>query len=234
MPEELVKLVEGGGSSEQAEQESAKPTEAPTGGEAGAKAPEGQEQSSAMEISDEGDAAAKKDGAEEGRSKEGGAPPQDKDDAAKEKEQPKDDAGKENGGPNGAAPSADAPRELGTKDSWKPPLPRIPIIGDMDPTTKLADHDLIITLRVLPQLVRYTGSLRCGLVSRGWGVGHDGNSIRVIACEKVPPREAMQRAKHSMRKGPPTFGANHDDSDGYLMVMESKLTAKRGGEVETL
>lgn len=118
-------------------------------------------------------------------------------------------------------------------DSWKPPLPRIPIVGSLNPVTKAADHDLLITLRILPQLVRYAGSLRCGLVSRGWGIGHDGNSMRIIACEKLAPGEAVKMVKHGMRKAAPLFGANHDDTDGYLMVMESTPTVDQG-EVRTL
>lgn len=118
-------------------------------------------------------------------------------------------------------------------DGWKPPLPRIPISGSLDPVTRVADHDLLITIRILPQLIRYRGSLRSGLISRGWGIGHDGNSIQVIACEKIPTGDAMRLVKHGMRKVVPTFAANRDDSDGYLMIMESDVSVAQG-DVRTL
>ncbi|KAJ3079500.1 hypothetical protein HK102_003740 [Quaeritorhiza haematococci] len=59
------------------------------------------------------------------------------------------------------------------------------VANTLDPKTHLPDHDLLVTLRVLPRLVRYTGSLRHGILSRGWGSGHDGESLRVERVAKV-------------------------------------------------
>jgi hypothetical protein len=71
-----------------------------------------------------------------------------------------------------------------------------PVIAKADPvfssgTTLVPDHDLHVTLRVLPKLAKYTGSTRFGLDSkyftlkRGWG-SHDGESVRIERVEKVP------------------------------------------------
>ncbi|KAI9034356.1 hypothetical protein DFJ74DRAFT_640183 [Hyaloraphidium curvatum] len=132
--------------------------------------------------------------------------------------------------PADQATTALEPSEETPGGTWKAPPPRVPFSGAIDESTKLPDHDLLITLRILPQLVRYTGSLRCGLVSRGWGAGHDGNSIRVIECEKIACGDAVKMAKHSMRKAAPVLGASHDDSDGYLMVMEQR---EASGDLQT-
>ncbi|KAJ3186093.1 hypothetical protein HDU85_001011 [Gaertneriomyces sp. JEL0708] len=64
-----------------------------------------------------------------------------------------------------------------------PPTPAI--YRPLAASSALPDHDLIVTLRVLPRLVKYTGSLRNGIHSRGWGGGHDGESIRVENVEMV-------------------------------------------------
>ncbi|KAI9004588.1 histone deacetylation protein Rxt3-domain-containing protein [Gaertneriomyces semiglobifer] len=64
-----------------------------------------------------------------------------------------------------------------------PPTPAI--YRPLAASAALPDHDLIVTLRVLPRLVKYTGSLRNGIHSRGWGGGHDGESIRVEKVEMV-------------------------------------------------
>lgn len=44
-------------------------------------------------------------------------------------------------------------------------------------------------IRVLPKLIKYTGSLRYGLQSRGWGGSHDGYSIRLekMFCDNIDP-----------------------------------------------
>lgn len=47
------------------------------------------------------------------------------------------------------------------------------------------DHDLYATLRVLPKLIKYSGSTRHGLDSRGWGGSHDGESIQVVNVKKI-------------------------------------------------
>jgi hypothetical protein len=72
-----------------------------------------------------------------------------------------------------------------------------PVIAKADPfssssTTLVPDHDLHVTLRILPKLQQYTGSTRYGLDSKGWG-NHDGESIRVECVERVP-RGSVNRA----------------------------------------
>ncbi|KAJ3325563.1 hypothetical protein HDV06_003333 [Boothiomyces sp. JEL0866] len=67
----------------------------------------------------------------------------------------------------------------------------IPIIAQADPacsssTILVPDHDLLVTLRILPKLLNYAGSTRFGLDSNGWGSTHDGQSVRVERVEKVP------------------------------------------------
>ena len=49
----------------------------------------------------------------------------------------------------------------------------------------MPDHDLHVTLRVLPCLVKYQGSRRHGLLSRSWGSAHDGESFKIEKVEKV-------------------------------------------------
>ncbi|KAI8834673.1 histone deacetylation protein Rxt3-domain-containing protein [Chytridium lagenaria] len=68
-----------------------------------------------------------------------------------------------------------------------PPTPDHPYQAKRDPfNSRLPDHDLCVTLRILPRLTRYTGSARFGVSSRGWGCSHDGESIRVERIEVVP------------------------------------------------
>ncbi|GAA5892578.1 hypothetical protein JCM6882_005651 [Rhodosporidiobolus microsporus] len=57
---------------------------------------------------------------------------------------------------------------------------------------------LLVTLGVVPPLVRYQGLERQGIRSRNWGNGHDGVSLRV---EKVEGMEDIPRPRaHSSRK----------------------------------
>lgn len=77
-----------------------------------------------------------------------------------------------------------------------------PVIADADPihsssTILVPDHDLHVTLRILPRLVKYTGSTRYGLDSKGWGASHDGESVRVEKVEKVE----RGSVKKSVKKG---------------------------------
>jgi len=49
-----------------------------------------------------------------------------------------------------------------------------------------SDSDLInITVRVVPSLIRYYATERNGVITRGWGNGHDGGSIVVEDVERV-------------------------------------------------
>ena len=63
--------------------------------------------------------------------------------------------------------------------------------------------DLIVTLRVLPRLAKYFSSTRGGVKSRGWGGGHDGESLIIIAVEEC---ESVRRA----RKGVPSRAPSKD------------------------
>ncbi|KAJ3035344.1 hypothetical protein HDV00_004072 [Rhizophlyctis rosea] len=49
----------------------------------------------------------------------------------------------------------------------------------------LPSHDVHVTLRILPRLIKYSGSMRNGLQSRGWGGGHDGESLEVVKVVEV-------------------------------------------------
>jgi hypothetical protein len=51
---------------------------------------------------------------------------------------------------------------------------------------------LIVDVRIVPPLIRYTATERCGVLTRNWGNGHDGSSIVIEAVSRVPvslPRE---------------------------------------------
>ncbi|KAI8930084.1 hypothetical protein BC831DRAFT_441269 [Entophlyctis helioformis] len=65
------------------------------------------------------------------------------------------------------------------------PLVAVPDPGTLSHTMQVPDHDLHVTLRILPKLVKYTGSTRYDLDSRGWGASHDGESVQVESVYKV-------------------------------------------------
>lgn len=48
-----------------------------------------------------------------------------------------------------------------------------------------AKHDLLVTLRMVPKLIKYYGSERFGCKSRWWGGGHDGFSFRIETCKNI-------------------------------------------------
>ncbi|KAI9105576.1 histone deacetylation protein Rxt3-domain-containing protein [Phlyctochytrium arcticum] len=89
--------------------------------------------------------------------------------------------------------------DLSLTDSARnlPNPPTTPLTGDIDPNDDLPDHELIVTLRVLPRLVKYTGSLRNNIDSRGWGT-HDGESVRV---EKVVLADKGTEPKRGRKAG---------------------------------
>lgn len=49
----------------------------------------------------------------------------------------------------------------------------------------IPDHDLKVTLRVLPTLQRYKGYIRNYIASRSWGGNHDGVSFYVEKVERI-------------------------------------------------
>ncbi|KAJ3414090.1 hypothetical protein HDV05_007124 [Chytridiales sp. JEL 0842] len=69
-----------------------------------------------------------------------------------------------------------------------PSPPPTPYEPPLDPSTLPHPrplHDLLVTLRVLPHLTKYTPTSRHGLSSRGWGARHDGESLRVERVVEV-------------------------------------------------
>ena len=64
-------------------------------------------------------------------------------------------------------------------------LPYLPPPPVMPLEAPKKEHELNVTLRILPPLVRYTGCNRFGIRSRGWGNGHEGESIRVEKVEII-------------------------------------------------
>ncbi|KAJ3177765.1 hypothetical protein HDU87_004287 [Geranomyces variabilis] len=73
--------------------------------------------------------------------------------------------------------------------------PLAPVMGTMDPYDGLPSHDLDIRLRILPRLVKYAGSLRNGIESRGWGASHDGESVRIEDCRAVAKGSKIVKLK---------------------------------------
>lgn len=74
-------------------------------------------------------------------------------------------------------------------NKWAPPA--APLYGDEDVRDGCCAHDLRITLRILPKLVRYTPSQRLLMQSRGWGMDHDGESYRIEKVSKIPKGSSL-------------------------------------------
>lgn len=55
----------------------------------------------------------------------------------------------------------------------------------------IPDHDLKVTLRVMPALKCYTGTVQHHIGSRSWGGNHDGLSYWVEHVEKLKVRIAL-------------------------------------------
>ncbi|KAI8582469.1 hypothetical protein K450DRAFT_227315 [Umbelopsis ramanniana AG] len=71
----------------------------------------------------------------------------------------------------------------------------------VDVNTNIPDHDLSVTLRVLPKLQRYTGTIRHHLKSRDWGSNHDGMSLFVEKVEQLPRGEARSKGRSALKSG---------------------------------
>jgi hypothetical protein len=71
----------------------------------------------------------------------------------------------------------------------------------VDVNTNIPDHDLSVTLRVLPKLQRYAGTIRHHLKSRDWGSNHDGMSLFVEKVEKLPRGEARSKGRAALKSG---------------------------------
>lgn len=61
-------------------------------------------------------------------------------------------------------------------------------------------YDLSVTLRVLPKLVRYQGSIRHRIKSRTWNTGHDGVSFRIESTKKLSVGEALNRGRSQSKR----------------------------------
>ncbi|KAG0235253.1 hypothetical protein BGW41_000864 [Actinomortierella wolfii] len=60
--------------------------------------------------------------------------------------------------------------------------------------------DLAVTLRVLPRLVKYQGSIRNRIRSRSWLTNHDGMSLKVESIRKLPLGSALNRGRSQSKK----------------------------------
>ncbi|CAI2175911.1 11131_t:CDS:2 [Funneliformis geosporum] len=66
-------------------------------------------------------------------------------------------------------------------------------------TPDYPDHDLCVTIRVLPKLVQYTSTIRDGYKSRSWG-NHHGVSYKIERVCKMKKGEAIGRSRGKGRK----------------------------------
>ncbi|KAF9904875.1 hypothetical protein EC991_002238 [Linnemannia zychae] len=55
--------------------------------------------------------------------------------------------------------------------------------------------DVAVTLRVMPKLIKYQGSIRHRIKSRTWNTGHDGVSFRIESIRKLGAGEALNRGR---------------------------------------
>ncbi|KAG0202940.1 hypothetical protein BGX33_009387 [Mortierella sp. NVP41] len=60
--------------------------------------------------------------------------------------------------------------------------------------------DLAVTLRVMPKLIRYQGSIRNRIKSRTWSSGHDGVSFRIESIRKLGAGEALNRGRSQSKR----------------------------------
>jgi hypothetical protein len=110
----------------------------------------------------------------------------------------------------------DAPDSPQPADSLKSLIQNVPnVVSVIDPVIAsasiakkgsnvlLPDHDISVTLRVLPKLAKYTGSTHFGLDSRSWGSNHDGYSIKIERVDPLPRGSVQQmgRKNSSQRWG---------------------------------
>ncbi|KAI9251817.1 histone deacetylation protein Rxt3-domain-containing protein [Phascolomyces articulosus] len=63
----------------------------------------------------------------------------------------------------------------------------------------IPDHDVKVTLRVVPTLKRYTGTIRHCISSRTWNGNHDGSSYWVENVEKIQRGDAQPIGRHGMK-----------------------------------
>jgi len=58
--------------------------------------------------------------------------------------------------------------------------------GGQGPASDNDGDTLVVDVRIVPPLVHYTATDRCGVLTRNWGNGHDGSSIVIEAVKRVP------------------------------------------------
>ncbi|KAI9361632.1 histone deacetylation protein Rxt3-domain-containing protein [Zopfochytrium polystomum] len=98
------------------------------------------------------------------------------------------------------------------------PKPSVnPVIPKMNPAYegtawRVPLHDVAVTLRILPRLKRYTGTLRNGVSSRSWGASHEGESFRV---EKI---ELLDRTTPAPSRGRKSVAARWCESACVLGI----------------
>ncbi|KAG0309980.1 hypothetical protein BGZ99_000741 [Dissophora globulifera] len=61
-------------------------------------------------------------------------------------------------------------------------------------------YDLAVTLRVVPKLIKYQGSIRNRIKSRTWSIGHDGVSLKIESIRKLCPGEALNRGRSQSKR----------------------------------
>ena len=61
-----------------------------------------------------------------------------------------------------------------------------PLDGPDQENQVFPEYDLNVTLRILPRLVQYQGSVRNGISSRSWGTFHDGESYKIDKVKVLP------------------------------------------------
>ncbi|KAI8600020.1 hypothetical protein EDD21DRAFT_145117 [Dissophora ornata] len=61
-------------------------------------------------------------------------------------------------------------------------------------------YDLAVTLRVVPKLIKYQGSIRHRIKSRTWNTGHDGVSLKIESIRKLCPGEALNRGRSQSKR----------------------------------
>ncbi|KAK3827408.1 MAG: hypothetical protein J3Q66DRAFT_434162 [Benniella sp.] len=60
--------------------------------------------------------------------------------------------------------------------------------------------DLAVTLRVMPKLVKYQGSIRNRIKSRTWKTKHDGQGLRIESVKKLCSGEALNRGRGQSKR----------------------------------
>ncbi|CAO3625413.1 unnamed protein product [Cunninghamella echinulata] len=66
----------------------------------------------------------------------------------------------------------------------------------------IPEHDVQVTVRVLPKLKRYTSSIQHRIKSREWGNNHDGVSLCVENVEVLKKGEARLRGRSTLKSNP--------------------------------